>query len=145
MFQYISKEFLWKMGSSLEKCVIEIEKVLDRDHVRDVTRGPHGVVSRTTAGSIRSQSTVRAKAQRPRPPQSAHGGHGHRPRKNALSFHSGLSERGGRKRRRRKHLSRTQKMAPSATSPLVVSLNLLKVPIRVTLVIRFEMRKRKVL
>ena len=47
MFQYIFKEFLWKMGSSLEKCVIEFEKVLDRDHVRDVTREPHGVVSQS--------------------------------------------------------------------------------------------------
>ena len=89
----------------------------------------------------RRSARARPKARWPR--------HGHRPRKNALSFHSGLSlslyaagekEGGenicrGRKKRRRLQLP----------LPLVVSLNLLKVPIPYglhQLCIRIELRKR---
>ena len=49
-------------------------------------------VSRTTAGSIRSPPTTRpSQGARPRPPQSTVTLGGPRPRKNALSSHSGLS------------------------------------------------------
>ena len=66
------------MVSSLEKGVIEFEKVLySVDHVRDVTRGPLACmvwsVSRTTAGSIRSPPTTRPPEPR-RPPAPKHDG-----------------------------------------------------------------------